>query len=84
MLSNKHHSVTSMEYDAYGGLCDRAWVEIDLAALVHNVRHLKSFLSPKTALMAVVKADAYGHGAIAVAQTVLQSGASLLGVATVP
>jgi alanine racemase len=73
-----------MEYDAYGGLCDRAWVEIDLAALAHNVCQLKSLLSPKTALMAVVKADAYGHGAIAVAQTVLQSGASLLGVATVP
>ena len=84
MLINKHHSVTSMERDAYGGLCDRAWVEIDLAALAHNVRQLKSLLSPKTALMAVVKADAYGHGAIAVAQTVLQSGASLLGVATVP
>lgn len=85
MLINKQtHSVTSMEYDAYGGLCDRAWVEIDLAALAHNVRQVKSLLSPKTALMAVVKADAYGHGAIAVAQTVLQSGASLLGVATVP
>ncbi len=85
MLINKQtHSVTSMEYDAYGGLCDRAWLEIDLAALAHNVRQVKSLLSPKTALMAVVKADAYGHGAIAVAQTVLQSGASLLGVATVP
>lgn len=85
MLSNKQtHSVTSMECDAYGGLCDRAWVEIDLAALAYNVRQLKSLLAPKTALMAVVKADAYGHGAIAVAQTVLQSGASLLGVATVP
>ena len=63
--------------------CDRAWVEIDLAALAHNVSQLKSLLSPATALLAVVKADAYGHGAIAVAQTVLQSGASWLGVATV-
>ena len=34
--------------------------------------------------MAVVKADAYGHGAVTVAQTALQSGASWLGVATVP
>lgn len=64
--------------------CDRAWVEIDLAALAHNVCQLKSFLSPATQLMAVVKADAYGHGASTVSQTVLQSGAKWLGVATVP
>lgn len=63
--------------------CDRAWVEVDLSALAHNVRQLKSLLLPATALLAVVKADAYGHGANAVAQTVLQSGASWLGVATV-
>ncbi|HEY9851010.1 MAG TPA: alanine racemase [Leptolyngbyaceae cyanobacterium] len=73
------HQVT-----AYGGLCQRAWVEIDLAALAHNVRQLKSILSPQTALMAVVKADAYGHGAAMVAQTALENGASWLGVATIP
>ncbi len=60
----------------------RAWVEIDLLALSHNVRQIKQLLSPKTELMAVVKADAYGHGAIAVAQTALQAGASALAVAT--
>lgn len=70
--------------DVSGGLCQRAWVEIDLAALAHNVQQLKSILSPRTQLLAVVKADAYGHGAVTVAQTVLQSGASWLGVATVP
>ncbi|MGB3267665.1 MAG: alanine racemase [Microcoleus sp.] len=67
-----------------GGLCQRAWVEIDLAALTHNVKQLKNLLSPRTELMAVVKADAYGHGAVAVSQTVLQAGASWLGVATIP
>jgi len=60
----------------------RAWVEIDLSALSHNVVQIKQLLSPKTALMAVVKADAYGHGAIAVAQTVLEAGANALAVAT--
>ncbi|MEZ2237343.1 alanine racemase [Microcoleus sp.] len=70
--------------DGYGGLCQRAWVEIDLAALTHNVKQLKNILSPRSQLMAVVKADAYGHGAIAVSQTVLQAGASWLGVATIP
>ncbi|MCU0551810.1 MAG: alanine racemase [Leptolyngbya sp. Prado105] len=63
---------------------ERAWVEIDLAALSHNVQQILSLLSPKTELMAVVKADAYGHGAVTVAQTVLQAGATWLGVATIP
>ena len=62
----------------------RAWIEIDLSALAHNVRQLKSLLSPGCDLMAVVKADAYGHGAITVAQTVLNAGATWLGVATIP
>ena len=63
---------------------DRAWVEIDLQAVAHNVRQIRSRLAPKTALMAVVKADAYGHGAVTIARTVLQHGASWLGVATIP
>ncbi|MEG3897023.1 MULTISPECIES: alanine racemase [unclassified Microcoleus] len=71
-------------WDGDGGLCQRAWVEIDLAALTHNVKELKNLLSPHTELMAVVKADAYGHGAVAVSQTALQAGASWLGVATIP
>jgi len=71
-------------WEGDGGLCQRAWVEIDLAALTHNVKQLKNLLSPHTELMAVVKADAYGHGAVAVSQTVLQAGASWLGVATIP
>ncbi len=64
--------------------CCRAWVEIDLAALQHNVQQLKRLLAPPAQLMAVVKADAYGHGAIMVAQAALQAGAAWLGVATVP
>ncbi len=63
--------------------CDRAWVEIDVEALAENVRHLKALLAPKTELMAVVKADGYGHGAIPVAETVLAAGANALAVATV-
>jgi alanine racemase len=63
---------------------ERAWIEIDLEALAHNVRQIKQMLLPQTALMTVVKADAYGHGAVAIARTVLQQGASWLGVATIP
>ena len=60
----------------------RAWIEIDQAALAHNVRQLKQILSPQTELMAVVKADAYGHGAIRVAEIALRAGASWLAIAT--
>jgi alanine racemase len=62
----------------------RAWVEIDLHKLAHNVGQLRSLLAPGIALMAVVKADAYGHGSIEVAKTVLAAGATWLAVATVP
>lgn len=60
----------------------RAWVEIDHGALAHNVRVLKGLLAPQTALLAVVKADAYGHGAVKIAETVLQNGATWLAIAT--
>ncbi|QIR37048.1 alanine racemase [Tolypothrix sp. PCC 7910] len=86
MLSSKEITgvASGQEFNTYGWLCQRAWVEIDLAALSHNVRQLVSLLSSQTQLMAVVKADAYGHGAVSVAKTALESGASWLGVATVP
>lgn len=63
-------------------VCQRAWVEIDRGALVHNVRQLKGILQAGTQLMAVVKADAYGHGAVKVAEIALSAGASWLAVAT--
>ncbi len=64
--------------------CARAWVEINLSALAHNVRQIKALLPAGTDLMSVVKADAYGHGAVMVARTALSAGATWLGVATVP
>ncbi|MFN9859109.1 MAG: alanine racemase [Pseudanabaena sp.] len=62
----------------------RAWVEVDLSAVQHNVRQLKSLLTAPTELMAIVKADAYGHGAIDVSQAAIKAGATWLGVATIP
>ena len=61
----------------------RAWVEIDLAALAHNVRQIRSLLAPDTQMMAVVKADGYGHGAIEIARTIIAEGVEWLAVATV-
>ncbi|WAX78437.1 alanine racemase [Streptomyces sp. KMM 9044] len=59
----------------------RARAEIDLAALRANVRSLRAH-APGAALMAVVKADAYGHGALACARAAVEAGASWLGTAT--
>ena len=56
-------------------------IEVDLDAIAGNTRLLHQACAPDTALMAVVKANAYGHGAVHVAQTVLAHGADFLGVA---
>lgn len=59
------------------------WVEIDLSAIRHNVRVLRTQLAASTHVMAVVKADAYGHGAIEVARAAIDSGATYLAVARI-
>jgi alanine racemase len=57
------------------------WSEIDLNAVSRNVRELRRITSSGSRLMAVVKANGYGHGAIEVAQAALKNGADCLGVA---
>lgn len=59
-----------------------AWVEIDLSAIEHNVRTLKSVVG-ESRFLAVVKANAYGHGAVRVAEAALAGGAHGLAVALV-
>ncbi len=60
----------------------RAWLDIDLDAIAHNVSMLGSVASGSE-LCAVVKADGYGHGAAEIARTALGAGASRLAVAQV-
>ncbi|MEU6057657.1 alanine racemase [Streptomyces sp. NPDC047097] len=60
----------------------RARAEIDLGALRANVRALRGRVGPGVRLMAVVKADAYGHGAVPCARAALEAGAHWLGTAT--
>jgi len=55
------------------------WVEVDLDAIRTNVKNVLAIKNSR--VMAVVKADGYGHGAIPVAKAALQAGASWLGVA---
>ncbi|MCX5880814.1 MAG: alanine racemase, partial [Deltaproteobacteria bacterium] len=57
------------------------WSEIDLNAISHNVLELRRITSPGSQLMAVVKANGYGHGALEVALVALKNGADCLGVA---
>ena len=59
------------------------WLEIDLSAIAYNLRRIQALIGPQVRILASLKADAYGHGAIKVARTVLHNGASMLGVATV-
>ncbi|MFH0877295.1 MAG: alanine racemase [Candidatus Omnitrophota bacterium] len=60
-----------------------SWVEVDCAALAHNFRLIKKRLLPGTKIMAAVKANAYGHGIVEVARSLVRSGADYLGVACV-
>ena len=50
--------------------------EIDLTAFRHNLQNLRKYLDPQTRIMAVVKADAYGHGAVPCARIAVESGAA--------
>jgi alanine racemase len=58
------------------------WLEIDRAALANNVRLIRQRIGPQRQLLAVVKANAYGHGAPGAATVLLQAGADRLAVAT--
>jgi len=66
--------------DTDKGTC---WIDIDLDALRSNFRIVGNNLDGKPPILAVVKANAYGHGAVPVSRTLLEEGASILGVATV-
>ena len=59
------------------------WLEIDQGAIARNTRLVRDLVGPNVAILVSLKADAYGHGALRVARTVLHNGASWLGVATV-
>ena len=59
-----------------------SWIEVDLAAVERNVRRIADRIVPAT-LCAVVKADAYGHGDVPIAESAIKGGASWLAVALV-
>ena len=59
----------------------RTWAEIDLSALEHNYNALKSLIPKECKLLAPVKANAYGHGAVPVSRKLQQIGCDMLAVA---
>lgn len=61
----------------------RAWAEIDLGALRHNLNRIRTRIGPGVEVMLVVKADAYGHGAEAIARQANHLGIGAFGVGTV-
>ena len=60
----------------------RTWAEIDLDALEHNYRRAREIIGPKVKYLGVVKADAYGHGAVQVARKLEQLGTDYLAVSS--
>lgn len=60
-----------------------AWIEVDLKAIEHNIRVVRNKVGLNRKILAVVKADGYGHGAVHVAQAALRAGVDCLGVSSV-
>ena len=58
------------------------WADVDLAAFRRNWRLLKRLLADRTAILAVVKANAYGHGLLPLAKAAVEEGAAYLGVSS--
>ncbi len=72
-----------MNLDIKSDMYDRSCVEIDLSALEHNFSEIRRVTTEGTDIMAVVKADAYGHGALEIAEALIKAGASGLSLATI-
>lgn len=64
----------------YNEIIRPVWAEIDLQAFRHNLQEVRRLVGPQVEIMAVVKAEAYGHGALKIAQTAVENGATWLGV----
>jgi len=76
VMNNPIRAAQASQPDSRG-----ACVRVDLNAVAHNTKALKAILGDKVRMMAVVKANAYGHGIVPVAHTALVNGAEYLGVA---
>ena len=60
---------------------NRAWAEINLDAIENNIKAIRRYVTPSAKILGIVNADAYGHGYLEVARTLLENGADALAVA---
>src|SRR5699024_5864932 len=77
MMSVSERSCLIVKHNIYR----ETWAEIDLAAIGYNLKQMKQKLPQHCNIIAVVKANGYGHGAVHIARKALQSGAVALAVA---
>lgn len=75
--ANRKQDTTS-EY-----VLNRSWAEVDLDAIAHNVKEIRSNIESRTEIMGIVKADAYGHGVFEIAKTLLENGVTRLAVSMI-
>ena len=61
----------------------RTWARVDLSRLSDNARYIRGLLRPDCRMMAIVKADAYGHGAVTCARVLRDAGADCFGVSNI-
>jgi alanine racemase len=71
----KHQEGDKMDYKF-----TRAWAEISLDNIAHNVKEIRRLVGKRTEIMGVVKADAYGHGVLETVSTMIENGVSRLAV----
>lgn len=72
-----------MEKETINEIFDRSCAQISLPAVRNNIREIRRITSPDADILAVVKADAYGHGVIEIARALLENGATGLCIATI-
>ena len=85
-IDNKNSSnyfIGNLALDIKKGYRDRAWVEVNLNNLKHNVEEIKKHIHPECEFMAIVKANAYGHGSIEVSKYLNKINVNNFGVATI-
>ena len=71
------------QYHTVSNKRDRCWAEISLTNLANNIAHIRAAIAPQVKIMGVIKGDAYGHGAVMTARTMIDCGVEYLAVATV-
>ena len=74
------HQTSCQNFENFPDPYRPAWIEVDFAALAHNLSEIRKRVAPAK-VMAVVKANAYGHGLVPVARFYQQSSIDMLGVA---